>query len=337
MDMMSRGGRPGEDGRTIWPITGGGERPRFAAHLPQPKQLMRTPSVPESWHSGCYEECVADGTLVRSRRPKPRLSGSEYETMLRSLQQIIGYAMGAVDGEIGKVRDFLFDDHAWTVRYLVADTGKWVPGRKVLISPAALVSADWLDSVLETNLTRKEIEQSPPIESDKPVSRQKEVELTAYYAWPVYWPPMSAPLAGPGVALPLASIGRRRANGTPTEDGPHLRSVKEVTGYRVIAMDGELGHIDDFIGDDETWTIRCLVVDTARWWPGKKVLLIPQRIVGISWDTRHVRFDISKAAVEAAPPYDPSRPINREYEMVLYDYYGRPHYRAPSAHQTSRG
>ncbi len=55
--------------------------------------------------------------------------------MLISLEEIIGYALQGVDGKLGDVEDFYFDDEGWTVRYLLADTGGWLPGRRVLISP----------------------------------------------------------------------------------------------------------------------------------------------------------------------------------------------------------
>ena len=245
--------------------------------------------------------------------------------MQRSLRQIIGYSIGAVDGDIGRVSDFLFDDHTWTIRYLVAGTGKWLPGRKVLISPAGLRSADWLNSVLHVNRTRREIEESPPIEADKPVSRRKQEELSEYFAWPVYWAAAS-PAAGPGAAIPQPPVQRSSQEDQSAEGDPHLRSAREVTGYHVLTTDGEMGHIEDFIVDDETWTVRYLVVDTVSWWPGKKVILAPAWITGIHWDTKQVRFELSGAALKGAPEYDPSKPINREYEMVLYDYYGRPHY-----------
>ena len=58
----------------------------------------------------------------------------------------------------------------------------------------------------------------------------------------------------------------------------HLRSANKVTGYRIGATDGDIGHVEDFIIDDETWEIRYMVVDTQNWWPGKKVLVAPQWI-----------------------------------------------------------
>ena len=55
--------------------------------------------------------------------------------MLRKMKDLKGFSIGARDGDIGEANDFIFDDKNWTVRYLVADTNRWLPGRKVLISP----------------------------------------------------------------------------------------------------------------------------------------------------------------------------------------------------------
>ena len=107
--------------------------------------------------------------------------------MLQSIKQLYGKKLGASDGEIGHVKDFYFDDQNWAVRYVVADTGTWLPGRQVLISPHAFGSLHQAGKVLRVNLTRKQIEDSPSIESHKPVSRQYEEEYYRYYGWPYYW------------------------------------------------------------------------------------------------------------------------------------------------------
>src|SRR6478672_7693729 len=85
------------------------------------------------------------------------------------------------------VKDFYFDDQHWAVRYLVADTGSWLAKRQVLLAPHSLGRLDQAGNVLRVNLTRKQIEDSPPIESHKPVSRQYEEEYYRYYGWPYYW------------------------------------------------------------------------------------------------------------------------------------------------------
>ena len=103
-------------------------------------------------------------------------------------------------------------------------------------------------------------------------------------------------------------------------------STKEVSGYHIHAFDGSIGHVDDFIVDDESWVIRFLVVDTKNWLPGRKVLIAPLWVDAIDWESRQVRVDMTMEAVKNAPEFDPEAPINREYEERLYDYHGRPKY-----------
>jgi hypothetical protein len=100
--------------------------------------------------------------------------------------------------------------------------------------------------------------------------------------------------------------------------------VKEVTGYHIEAKDGAIGHVEGFILDDEDWMIRYMVVDTRSWLPGKKVLIAPCLIRSVHWDESKVCLDLSRELVEGGPEYDPSAPVNREYEKRWYDYYGRP-------------
>jgi hypothetical protein len=101
--------------------------------------------------------------------------------MLHSIKQLQGTKLGASDGVIGQLKDFYFDDRNWVVRYLVADTGNWLPGRKVLLTPHALDRLDPAGDLLSVRLTRKQIEDSPSMESHKPVSRQYE-ESTVFVA-----------------------------------------------------------------------------------------------------------------------------------------------------------
>lgn len=247
--------------------------------------------------------------------------------MLRSLKDLIGYSIGAADGYIGKVQDFLLDDREWAVRYLVADTGGWLSGRLVILSPSSLGHPDWETRVMNVELSREQVQNSPPIEADRPVSRQKELELANYYGWPMYWNPALASagagvMAGPWLAAPPIEepVVRRE---TPKGD-PHLYSAREVTGYRVEATDGEIGHVDDFILDDARWTVQYVVVDTKNWWPARKVVMLPMWITGVTWDARRVRFDLPRETIRNGPEFDPHAPVNEEHETRFYDYYGRP-------------
>jgi len=98
---------------------------------------------------------------------------------VRTAGELKGGTIKAMDGDIGSAQDLYFDDRTWTVRYVVVDTGAWLPGRQVLISPFAfrpVPGASWL----RTFLSKKQIENSPSLDTDRPVNRQREVEFSQY-------------------------------------------------------------------------------------------------------------------------------------------------------------
>ena len=243
--------------------------------------------------------------------------------MLRSLKDLQGYTIHAVDGDIGKVGDFLFDDHAWIVRYLVADTGNWLVGRRVLLSTVALGRPKWEQQTLPVMLTREQVEQSPPIAADRPVSRRMEQELHAHYGWLPYWSG-----TGAAAAQVAAQIAAEREEEAAVGQGAdwHLRSTREVIGYHIQATDGQIGRVEDFIADDEGWGVRYMVVDAGNWLAGRRVLLSPTWIIQVSWPESKVYVDLNTETIKNSPEFDPSAPVNREYELRLYDYYGRPKY-----------
>ena len=246
--------------------------------------------------------------------------------MLRSIKELHNYVLHAEDGEIGRCKDFLFDDRFWAIRYMVADTGKWLPGRKVIVSPISLGEPDWKSRVFPVRLTKKRIENAPGLDENAPVSRQYEISWTQYYGWPHYWggTHVWGSYHLPGLLyeekLPQKKIVQIDAG------DDHLRSVDEVTGYHIQATDHKIGHVEDFIADSETWTIRYMVVDLLNWLPGRKVLVAPDWISSLDWAERKVFVDLTKEEVKDSPKYDPSAPVNREYEARLYDFYGRPEY-----------
>ena len=229
--------------------------------------------------------------------------------MLRSVKKLFGDKLGASDGEIGRVNDFYFDDRNWAVRYLVADTGTWMPGRLVLISPHAFGNFYQGGKVLPVNLTRKQIENSPSIESHKPVSRQYEELYYRYYGWPFYW--RGDQLWGMS-AFPIASVPAGRSPGEQSaekagkneSDDPHLRSAKAIIGYQIQASDEAIGHVTDFVLDDETWVIQHVVVDIRHWLSGKRVIIPPSQIKRISWDESKVYVDLTKEGVLGSPDFD---------------------------------
>ncbi|MGH7847095.1 MAG: PRC-barrel domain-containing protein [Candidatus Binatia bacterium] len=249
--------------------------------------------------------------------------------MHRSTKELKGYAIGATDGEIGSVEDFYFDDQRWTVRYLVVDTGKWLPGRKVLISPISLGVVDWEEKKLQVKLSQKQVENSPDIETHKPVSRQYEVELSKYYGYPYYWTgPDVWGSAGFPVGVPIEGVPEREATEAQVvpEEDLHLHSVNEVVAYTIEATDGEIGHVDEFILDDASWEIRYFVVDTGNWLPGKKVLIAPGWIHRVNWRDSRVYVNLGRDTIKNSPEYDGSLPIARDYETQLHQHYDQPRY-----------
>lgn len=217
--------------------------------------------------------------------------------MLHSIQQRYGEKLRATDGEIGDVRDFYFDDKDWTVRYLVADTGRWLTGRLVLISPHALGHLYPGGKVLLVNLTRDQIEKSPPIDEHKPVSRRHEEEFHRHYGYPYYaetWPLWG--LAGYPVIVPPPPV----ADGPRERADAHLRSARFVKGYKVEATDGVIGEVADFMIDGRTWAIPQIVVECGPWYSDKAITISTDKVTRISYDQSTVYVDWTKQAIMTA-------------------------------------
>ena len=244
--------------------------------------------------------------------------------MLCKAKTLTDYKLESLDGEIGKVKEFYFDDRHWTIRYLVADTGNWLAGRQVLISPYALNSVIKSEKHLSVDLTKKQIKDSPSLNNDKPVSSQFEESYYEYYGWPMYW-------SGPNMWGTYHYIERNREKWGKFNRGEkawdrHLRSTHAVSGYHIQALDGEIGHVEDFIIDDETWAIRYLVIDTRNWWAGKKVLVSPQWIENVSWGERKVFVNLSRQTIKESPAYTEESLLTRDYETALHRHYNRKGY-----------
>ena len=211
--------------------------------------------------------------------------------------------MSATDGVIGEVEDFYFDDETWTIRYLVVKTGSWLSGREVLISPAVLKNRNWVNHAIPVNLTKAQIENSPDIDTKKPVSHQQEVELYGHYQWEDYWGSGFYAGGSLGVSSPFPSIDRKvliesDKNHKRSGDDIHLRSTQRIAGYHIHASDGEIGHVKDFIIDDQTLKLLFFVVDTHNWIRGKKVLIPINEIKKVDWTTFEVFLNITIAEVE---------------------------------------
>ncbi len=249
--------------------------------------------------------------------------------MLTKSQNLKGLVIRSSDGEIGSVGEIYFDDQRWVVRYLTVDTGNWLNGRNVLITPHSILQTDWTTGRIDVSLTRKQIENAPDIDTQRPVSRQQEAEYYGYYGYPYYWqgPYIWGPSYSPGGMVPMwEAQSTTEARVDKGSGDSHLRSTKAVTGYRIQTQDGEIGHIEDFLVDDEAWAIRYLEVDTTNWWPGKKVLLSPDWVESVSWGESKVFVAVTREAIQNCPEYLDSVPVTREYENKLYFHYGQAPY-----------
>ncbi|MHB1215172.1 MAG: PRC-barrel domain containing protein [Thiobacillus sp.] len=237
---------------------------------------------------------------------------------LRKLRDLKGYSLLAPDGEIGRIEQIYFDDRQWIVRYFVVHTGSWLLGRDVLIAPQLLKGVDAENKRIAVALSREQVENCPPISSERPVSRHYEMEYRRHYGLPIYWEASAYSMPATPAPVPLSTEPIAKP------ENPHLRDSAEVMGYPIQARDGELGHIVDFVLDEDTWDIRYLVVDTGHWWPGKKVLVAPAWITGVDWALQAINVDLAQEAIRTAPPYDPDHAVRHDDEVHLFAHYRTP-------------
>jgi hypothetical protein len=184
------------------------------------------------------------------------------------------------------------------------------------------------------DLTKTQIERSPSLDTDKPVSRQYEGDYYSYYGWPGYW---VGPYSWGPSAYPTRGRDRwSEASRLERNEDTHLRSTQAVTGSDIQAQDGGIGHVVDFVIDDETWTIRYLIVDTQNWWPGKKVLISTEWIERISWEESKVFINLTREAIKQGPEYTDRTLITRDHEMKLHKHYNREGYWADELAKSTR-
>lgn len=250
--------------------------------------------------------------------------------MLWTASTLNGYAIEASDGQIGTVSDLLFEDRSWTVRWLVVETGTWLSGRKVLLPLSALGDPDPDRHLFPVSLTMQQVHDSPTLDADQPVSRQAEAQLYNFYGWNPYWGsgslstenfmaiPSGLPLRP---AEPLA-LGTGPTDPEPEAGDPHLRSMSAVSGHHIEATDGEIGHVDGFLVEANTWRIRYIILSTRNWWPGKKVLISPDSVTTIDWSASLVHLTVTREKIQGGPQYDPAIAVDDTYNETFLTYYG---------------
>lgn len=245
--------------------------------------------------------------------------------MLRRIHEIEGFKIHASDGEIGRVASLLFDDELWAVRYALVDTGPWIFGKSVLVSPVHVKTIDFDNHEVRVDLTRDQVKESPQVATHEPVSRAKERQFHQYYRIPVYWGGTGLwgtqmyPTFMPGVNYVNESVEKLSA-GTSREN--HLRSSREVRGYSLEAEDGRVGKVSDMLMEEDSYAVRYFVIEIDRELSAGSLLISPDWVTGVRWIDAAIHVPCSVEMVTSAPGRDRADPpIDRELEAELYRHY----------------
>ncbi|MEN6451321.1 MAG: hypothetical protein ABFC96_12590 [Thermoguttaceae bacterium] len=206
--------------------------------------------------------------------------------MLISTRHAYGATLEGPQGRLGALYDILFDDQSWEVRHLLISRDRWFHGRQVLVDPEMIQWTDWRNRKLFTRMTKEDIDGCPGPETDLPDARRQASQSPQVLVWEAYW------------------TGVLDGGPEQQEGNPHLRSTKVLNGLHIHCTDGLFGHIDDFLVDDQAWTIRHLVVETRNWWPGKHVLIEPSSIRSIHWEDGEIYLSLSRQEVLSRPAYE---------------------------------
>lgn len=236
--------------------------------------------------------------------------------MLQSTAHLIGFSLSATDGEIGKVKDFYFDDNTWKIRYLVVETGNWLFGRKVLIAPHAILHSLEESRTIAVSMTKEQVKNSPDIDTDKPVSKQSEADLYQHYAWPYGSAGMGYPSAA--MITGAAELSNEMDNVEHHYD-KHLRSYKHITDYKVYNEDGPVGDTEDFLLNTEDWTLPYLIVHTPVSSSNEKTVIPTRKIRSIDLNTYMVLIDLSTASLASSLKIAPGGFLSEEQQQRLFN------------------
>jgi hypothetical protein len=240
---------------------------------------------------------------------------------VRSLEDLLGCTVSTADGAAGRLSDVYYDDRTWTVRYLVVDDIE-EGSRARLVSPFLVDRVGDQPPKIDLSLDLDRLLEAPDIGQEKPVSLQAERDYFDYFGWPYYWQGAygagigALPIVAPLPVMPPPDERGREADrasdsesvgataGQPSEASHHLRSALETNGYHVQALDGEIGHVEDFLVDEVSWGILAVVVDTSNWWFGKKVALPAGEFTRVEWQSRLVFVDETREQVQQTREFD---------------------------------
>ncbi len=206
--------------------------------------------------------------------------------MYYTTETINGFRVMAEGGEVGRIHDCFFDESSRHIRYLVVRTGSWLLGRDVIIVPSHVRDLSLEDEQLTTDLTKDELKNSPDVDTEKPISRRREIEYLSYYGMPMYWGSM------PGIPPTGAPTPPEAAPEDGDDTASELRSAREITGYALQSQDGPAGTIKDIVFSPETWAVTHLLVRTGGWFSGKEIAVAIKWVEEIDWSRAVVGVDM---------------------------------------------
>lgn len=254
--------------------------------------------------------------------------------MRTSFEALRDYTVHAADGTLGHIKDLYFDETTWLVRYLLVDTKRWLPGRKVLLSPQAVQDIDHEERIIEFGLTKAQIEASPTIDELAPMSRQVSETIDAHYGWHHTWitggvidSHLATANFGPIIdefTVPdeIRSRRKRRA-----DLGQHLRSVAELKGFdarsALPGAGGRAGVVADAIVNAVDWRLPYFVVDTSEWLPAHRIVVPTALVEAIDLDGRSLRIGAEVTALAHAPTFNGVAELDARQEMAVLAYFFR--------------
>jgi sporulation protein YlmC with PRC-barrel domain len=218
---------------------------------------------------------------------------------------LVGYAISAQDGPIGTVKDFLFDDDTWSLKWLVVDTGNWLPGRQVLVPVSTMGTPFDVTRSISVGLSMERIKNSPGLDFDQPVSRQAEATMFGYYGLDPFIGAGLYPVSN-SIAVPfdVQFVAPSERQPIPDTQDHRLRSMAAIKGYHCHATDGDLGFLADVLIDTYRSRVSDFVIDTGTWWPDQQVVIAPQSINVIRWRDSQIDLQLSRATIRQSRPFD---------------------------------
>lgn len=217
---------------------------------------------------------------------------------------LLGYSIAAQDGPIGTIKDVLFDDDTWRLKWLVVDTGNWLPGRQVLVPASAMDIPSQDTRSIAVTLSMEQVKKSPGLDFDQPVSRQAEATMFGYYGLDPFIGAGLYPVSN-SIAVPFDVQFAPPSERQPIHDGEdhRLRSMAAIKGYQCHATDGDLGFVADILIDTYRSRVSDFVIDTGSWWPDKQVVIAPQSIIKIRWRDSQIDLQLTRSTVKQSQPF----------------------------------